>query len=65
MKLRMLSLEGDYALEKREKEKSNYCYDNGIGVRKNARQAAAWYVRAAEQEHDAYLHRQKHHTRLS
>ena len=26
MKLRMLSLEGDYALEKREKEKSNYCY---------------------------------------
>ena len=22
----MLSLEGDYALEKREKEKSNYCY---------------------------------------
>lgn len=28
MKLHTLCFEGDYALEKREKEKSNYCYVN-------------------------------------
>lgn len=65
MKLHTLCFEGDYALEKREKEKSNYCYANGDGVRKNVQQADASYAKAAEQEHDAYLHRQKHHTRLS
>lgn len=53
MKLQTLCFEGDYTLEKMEKEKSNYCYVNGIGVRKNARQAAAWFAKAAEQEHDA------------
>ncbi|QQY44190.1 SEL1-like repeat protein [Phocaeicola vulgatus] len=26
------------------------CYANGIGVRKNAKQAAAWYAKAAEHE---------------
>lgn len=29
------------------------CYANGDGVRKNAKQAATWYAKAAEQEHDA------------
>lgn len=28
------------------------CYANGIGVRKDARQAATWYAKYAEQEHD-------------
>lgn len=28
------------------------CYANGIGVRKNAKQAAAWYAKAAEQENE-------------
>ncbi len=34
MKLQTLCFEGDYTLEKIEKEKSNYYYANGIGVRK-------------------------------
>ena len=32
MKLKTLCFEGDYALEKREKEKSNYCYVNLYAV---------------------------------
>ena len=32
MKLQTLCFEGDYTLEKREKEKSNYCYVNLYAV---------------------------------
>lgn len=30
------------------------CYEDGIGVRKNARQAAAWYAKAEELGADSH-----------